>query len=761
RPDWLDPRTPVFAEIAAAYYRHQEELFGEIDHFKMDLLHEGGTPGDVPVPDAARAVETALRAARPAATWVILGWQSNPRPALLDAIDTSKVLIVDGLSDLDTVRDREAEWGGAPYAFGTIPNFGGRTTIGANTDRWTEKFTAWRDKPNSALVGTAYMPEAADRDPAALELFTELAWRREKIDRSAWFAGYAQFRYGAKDPAAEEAFAALAGTAYQLTTTDGRPIDSLFLRRPSMSSSVATAFDQAAFDRGFAALLRVNEELRGSDAYRYDLTDLARQALALRSRTLQLALRAAYATKDVTAFRGVAALWLRLMRLADTVAGCHKAFLLGPWLEEAKRFATSTEEAVELERTARVLITTWGDRAAAVELSNYANRDWQGLIGDVHVPQWEQYFTEVATALAEGRAPKAIDWYPGEETWTKDRRPYPVRPTGDVHKVAQRVHDTLAAAPYQGLTTVAVDPPALRPGGGATVTATFRNLNGLRGTGRVGFALTADEVAPEPSGPAALPAVPAGGSGSVSWRVTAPAGTLTEPLRALPYRLAVEYGPSGAAPVTVAQPGSLYLTAPLEPGWLTYTNNAAVFGQLGEKFAVNGAGNDLWRGTAHFGTVYRKGALTPGSAVVVRVDAQDNTGTWARCGIVVRNDLSAPGGAGFVNLAVTPGQGVVLSYDSNGDGSLDTYRRVTGVRAPVTLRLRRGAGTAFSGEFSLDDGLTWRSVGTVTAPGAAAVADVGLFMTATNGGSGARGTVLFSRWSADGARTGRGEGENK
>ncbi|WP_190122105.1 alpha-N-acetylglucosaminidase [Streptomyces inusitatus] len=762
RPDWLDPRTPVFAELAAAFYRHQEELFGEADFFKMDLLHEGGSAGDVPVAAAARAVETALRTARPEATWVILGWQANPRPALLDAVDTSRVLIVDGLSDLDTVTDREKEWGGAPYAFGTIPNFGGRTTIGANTDRWTARFTAWRDKPGSALVGTAYMPEAAERDPAALELFSELAWREERIDREAWFTEYARIRYGGKDAAAEEAHLALAATAYRLTSADGRPHDSLFLRRPNLTSAIGTAFDPAGFDRAFAALLRVKEPLRDSDAYRHDLTDLARQALANRSRTLQLALRSAYGAKDVESFRGISALWLRLMRLADTMAGCHRSFLLGPWLEDAKRLATSPAEAVELERTARVLVTTWGDRTVAGHLSNYANRDWHGLIADVHVPQWEAFLTEAATALAEGRAPKTFDWYPAEEAWTVDRRAYPVRPTGDAYRVATRVRDTLATAPYQGHTTVSAEPAALTPGGSATVTASFRNLNGLRASGRVDLALTGAELAPSPQGPTALPGVAAGGSGSVSWRVSAPAEPLAEPLRALPYELRVRYGPLGEDRVAVVQRGALHVAAPMAAGWRTFTSNAAVFGQLGERFAVNGAGSDLWRGTAHFGTAYRAGALTPGVSVLLRVDAQENTSSWARAGIVARDDLAVQGGPGFVNLAVTPGQGVVLSYDSNGDGTLDVYRRVTGVRAPVLLRLTRETGTAltgsltgsFTGAFSVDEGVSWRTVGTVSVPGAGAAQDVGLFMTASNGGSGARGTVRFSGWEVGVAATG-------
>ncbi|MFF3325947.1 alpha-N-acetylglucosaminidase [Streptomyces sp. NPDC002889] len=745
RPDWLDPRTQSFADVAAAFYRHQGELFGEVNHFKMDLLHEGGTAGDVPVPAAARAVERSLQSARTGATWVILGWQSNPRPALLEAIDTERLLIVDGLSDLDTVIDREKEWGGAPYAFGTIPNFGGRTTIGANTDRWTEKFTAWRDKPGSALVGTAYMPEAAERDPAALELFSELAWREEKIDREEWFAQYAQIRYGGEDPSARAAFGALAATAYKLTSTDGRPYDSLFSRRPSLTSAIGTAFDPAGFDRAFAALLKVRPSLRESDAYRHDVTDLARQALANRSRTLQLPMRAAYLDKDVDAFRALSALWLKMMRLTDTMAGCHRSFLLGPWLEDAKRLATGPEEAVELERTARVLITTWADRAAAGQLSNYANRDWQGLMNDVHVPQWEVYLTEYAAAMSEGRAPKAFDWYPSEEAWTRERTTYPVRATGDAHRIAQRVHDTLARAPYQGFVSVSVDPPAFTPGSTGTLTADFRNFNGLRATGRVDFELTGlDAVA---QGEPYLDSVPEGGSGKVSWRVTAPDEPLTEPLVPMPYALRTQYGPRGEERVAVTQRSSVHLASPLAAGWHTFTSNTAVFGQAGERFAINGAGNDLWRGTAQFGTAYRPGALTQGRSAVVRVDAQENTGSWARAGIVVRNSLGQAGGTGFLNLAVTPGQGVVLSYDTNGDGTLDTYRRLTGIKAPVLLRLTKNTGTSFTGACSTDGGATWRTIATVSVPGAVAGQDVGFFMSATNGGSGARGTVAFSGWS--------------
>ncbi|MGW8452743.1 alpha-N-acetylglucosaminidase [Streptomyces niveus] len=750
RPDWLDPRTHVFAEVAAAFYRHQGDLFGEVNLFKMDLLHEGGNAGDVPVPDAARAVETSLHTARPGATWVILGWQTNPVPALLDAVDTDRVLIVDGLSDLDSVTDRERDWGGAPYAFGTIPNFGGRTTMGANSDRWTQRFTAWRDKPGSRLVGTAYMPEAAERDPAAFELFSELAWRQEAVDRESWFRSYADLRYGGEDGAARDAFGVLEATAYRLTTADGRPVDSLFSRRPSLTSSVGTAFDTAEFDKALGSLLAVREGLRGSDAYRHDVTELARQALANRSRLLLPQLRGAFQGGDAATFRALAALWLKLMRLSDTMAGCHRSFLLGPWLEDAKRLATSPGEAVTLEWSARTLITTWADRSAAGHLSNYANRDWQGLLADVHLPQWQAYLDDLADALAAGREPKTFDWYVDEEAWTRARTAYPVRATGDAYRTALRVRDTLAAAPYQGTVGVTADPPVFTPGSTGRLKADFRNVNGLRGTGPVDFALTGPDARPD--GPTRLPSVAPAGTGSVAWSVTAPAEPLTSPLRPLPYELALEYGPRGEERVRTVQRGTVYVAGPPAPGWRTYTNNAAVFGQLGDRFAVNGGGQDLWRATTHFGTAFEEGAFGDGASVTVRVTAQENTGPWARAGIITRTALATPGSPGFVNLAVTPSNGVVLSYDTTGDGTLDTYRRITGVTAPVLLRLTRADGL-FTGACSTDDGTTWRTVASVPVPGASATQDVGLFMTATNGSSGLRGTVEFDEWGVTGGGT--------
>src|SRR5207248_2216691 len=84
---------------------------------------------------------------------------------------------------------------------------------------------------------------------------------------------------------------------------------------------------------------------------------------------------------------------------------------------------------------------------------------------------------------------------------------------------------------------------ALPPGGRATLTAALRNVNGLRATGRVDFALTGLDATAD--GPLTLPSLPPGGTGEARWRATAPAGPPPDPLRPLPHGLTAHTGRHG------------------------------------------------------------------------------------------------------------------------------------------------------------------------------------------------------------------------
>lgn len=500
RPDWLDPRTAAFDDVAAAFYRAQKERFGESTMYKMDLLHEGGNAGDVPVGEAAGAVEAALQKAHPGAVWAILGWQNNPAKALLDGVDKSRMLIVDGLSDrYTTVTDRESDWGGTPYAFGSIWNFGGHTPIGANAPDWVEQYPKWRDKEGSSLAGIAAMPEGADNNAPALALLTDLAWTPGTVDLDDWFAAYALSRYGGPDRHAAAAWQTIRDTAYNMSRADSwsEAPDGLFGARPSLTANKAAAwgpekdrYDTTAFDAALTELLAVRVELRDNSAYRYDVVDVARQVLSNRSRVLLPQIKAAHDAGDTALFGRLTKTWLGWMDLLDDLLATSGPHLLGRWLADARSWGADRAEKDRLEYDVRSLITTWGGRQSSEEgLHDYANREWSGLVGGLYRTRWQTYFS----ALATGKDPATIDWFALEDRWAHAHETYPTDPHGSPYALARSVRDLLAGTPYQAALTAGVDRGAVAEGTPATVTVTFTNRNGFAAARGVTLSVTAPE----------------------------------------------------------------------------------------------------------------------------------------------------------------------------------------------------------------------------------------------------------------------------
>jgi len=746
RPDWLDPRTSAFADVAAAFYRAQSERFGDSTMYKMDLLHEGGNPGDVPVGEAARAVEAALRKAHPGAVWAILGWQSNPAKALLDAVDRSRMLIVDGLSDrYTTVTDRESDWGNTPYAFGSIWNFGGHTPMGANAPDWVEQYPKWRDKDGSSLAGIAAMPEAADNNAPALALLTDLAWTPGVIDLDDWFAAYALSRYGGPDRHAAAAWQTIRDTAYGMSRADSwsEAPDGLFGARPSMTANKAAAwgpekdrYDTTAFDVALTELLAVRAELRNSSAYRYDVVDVARQVLSNRSRVLLPQIRAAHEAGDKALFGTLTGTWLEWMDLLDDLLAASGPHLLGRWLADARSWGADRMEKDRLEYDARSLITTWGGPASSEEgLHDYANREWAGLVGGLYRTRWKTYFDALARGLATGRTPAAIDWFALEDRWAHAHETHPTEPHGSPYALARRVRELLAATPHQALLTAGTDRGAVAEGAPATVTVTFTNRNGFAPARGVTLSLAAPGgLAVRPLDAVRTASVASGEIFTARFEVS-----LTgEPTQLVGQVVAAAVYAGGGKAVA---PVRLVAAAGVGDPYRTVSFNDAVFGQAGDELAVEGAGADLWGATNEFGAVYRPGAYGEEAVAEVTVTALDATGGWARAGLVVRDDLGAQGSAGYVNLAVTPSNGCALSWDADGDGRFDSIALSGAFTAPVRLRLTR-SGASYTGQASTD-GVTWTTVGTATPGGVAAVQDVGVFMTAANGWTGARGIATF------------------
>jgi alpha-N-acetylglucosaminidase len=462
RPGWLDPRDPHFSNLAASFYRHQHELYGDSTIYDMEIFQEGGGSGDVPIREGAQRVQQALEAAHPGALWMLMGWQDNPTQELLAALDKSRVLIADITQGRIPRDHRDEEFHGARWLFGGLWEFGGRTTLGAPLYDYAVRFPRLAQQPGNHIVGTALFTEGLDTNPFAFDLYTEMAWHANPVDLPAWTRDYAGRRYGAGDEHAQRAWQILLKTAYGYRADadlqhgePDAPSDSVFNAQPSLTAthSATWAADALRYNPdelqpALSELLQVAPSLRATETYQYDLVDVARQVLANHARVLLPEIKQAYESRNEADFRRLTTQWLEEMQLEDKLLQTNEHFLLGRWLAYPPLWASSSAQRAKLNYDARSILTTWGDRhASETGLHEYGNRDWAGLVRDYYAPRWKMYFDSLGQSLGSNQPPAKIDWFAFGDAWNRSQNKYRAIPEGDSYATAMKVAQTLGIAP--------------------------------------------------------------------------------------------------------------------------------------------------------------------------------------------------------------------------------------------------------------------------------------------------------------------------
>ena len=112
--------------------------------------------------------------------------------------------------------------------------------------------------------------------------------------------------------------------------------------------------------------------------------------------------------------------------------------------------ATKGEQGL-CERTARELVTTWTGQD---NITDYANRQWAGLMGTFYFSRWQTWLDALQSAHAAGQAVDVeatrARIREGDLAWTRRHDTYAVEPRGDVIEVSRRLlgkYSTDASAP--------------------------------------------------------------------------------------------------------------------------------------------------------------------------------------------------------------------------------------------------------------------------------------------------------------------------
>ncbi|MBW7864423.1 MAG: alpha-N-acetylglucosaminidase [Candidatus Hydrogenedentes bacterium] len=451
---FVDPHDPLFEEIGRTFITEQTRQFGTDHLYASDTFIEMSPPSNDPafLDAMGKAVHGAMRAGDPDAVWVMQGWLfvNNPdfwqppqAKALLDSVADDRMLVLDLYCESRPAWKLTESFHGKPWLWCIIQDFGDVVSMHGGLPQISHGLSAaLADPSRGKLRGAGLIMEGMGYNPVVHDLATEMFWSPEKKGLEAWVSDYARQRYGRHNRAAESAWRGFLETAYGCS---GRN-NSVICMRPALNARDVWGGGKPPYKPERLAgaldeLLSCADEFQGVDNYQYDVAHVTRQVLSEIAGQHHARIMQAHADGNRDVFGRETAAFLELLDNMDRLLATRPEFLLGKWLEDAKRWGNNEEEKRLLEWNARNQITLWGPADGV--LHDYAQKQWSGLVRGFYKPRWEQFFDALrvgmdsgATFEAEAFTRTLQEW---EAAWTHQTENHPATPSGEPVTIAREL----------------------------------------------------------------------------------------------------------------------------------------------------------------------------------------------------------------------------------------------------------------------------------------------------------------------------------
>jgi alpha-N-acetylglucosaminidase len=442
---FLEPSDSLFADLQNRVISKQIEYYGNITTFyTLDQYNENDPfSGDLDyLRNVTRGTWQSLKAANPAAVWVMQGWLfysnrdfwTNERvEAYLSGVEVdADMLVLDLFSESQPQWQRTDSYYGKPWVWNELHNYGGNMGLYGQIDNVTiNPIEALANSSN--LVGFGLTPEGQEGNEIMYSLLLDQAWSASPINTKSYFHNWVRNRYAGKNNTIPTslftAWELLRTSAYNNTNLTSNAVPkAIYELAPNITGLVNRTGHhptsiyynpQRIVDAWKHMYAGAKEEdgLWTNPAFQYDFVDVTRQVFANSFLAQYTSLIAAWHTTNTTSsssspspspssyptspphnssLHTQATHLLTTLKALDTLLSTLPSFSLNPWLDSARSWATqkstnttnSSTIANFYEYTARNQITLWGPDG---EISDYASKSWGGLVADYYVPRWEVF----------------------------------------------------------------------------------------------------------------------------------------------------------------------------------------------------------------------------------------------------------------------------------------------------------------------------------------------------------------------------------
>lgn len=455
RPSMIATDSADYDEMAAKFYEAQQYVYGETsDYYAVDPFHEGGKrPEGLTDDEISKEVLESMLRYDSNAVWTVQGWQKNPTDQLLEGMGNNReehVLIVD-LIKYPLVTSGEAqykknEFQGTSWAWCLLGNFGGNPTMNGEIETMVKEILTAKEN-SKHMVGIGIISEATYDNPMIYDLIFDLAWVDGDFNLNSWMNQYIERRYGGVSENAKKAWSLIKEANYNEGV---RLTKELFgVRTGGVPRNIGKGnigYDIHDLENALRLLLEDYDQLKDSEGYRYDLSEIMRQVVSNYALYKYHDVIDARDAKDLEAFRKAKGEFLNAFDVLNEVSRTQREQLAGEWIGKAQDRAANYDDFSKsaFEMNAKSLITTWGSIGGS--LVDYGFRTYEGMFLDVRKDNWVEYLDQVEQNLingspittpsnAAGYSRKYWKWVIGDQEYTRVAKDSPE----DLKTIADRV----------------------------------------------------------------------------------------------------------------------------------------------------------------------------------------------------------------------------------------------------------------------------------------------------------------------------------
>lgn len=487
RPDYIDPTTPLFNEIADKYYAALKANFGDVKFFWATPFWNGAKVGEKNLIPVGQAIYEAMERAAPAATWVIPAERDDPIPSLLvgfqkiepeepadpndpnakkeednetkedkpKVIDQNKLLMLDTAGDSVPLWIDNSAFSGAPWVWALQNAPAGQSGLQGDLNTANRgPITILGNENSGQMKGFGVTAEDPRNNLLYWDMLLDNLWRDKENNAGPWIIRYSRRRYGQTESATERAWALLRDSAY---TKRDNPVPLTIAARPYFIAPQGKPNDESAQrfkiaqDMGEAWKAMASAEAgiergSGAEAYRSDLVAIGAQAMESLAARYQVEISKAYRARDKETFSALRDKMMGLMSDMDELMSTRREYMAGAWIADAQKWGADDAEKKLLEQDARSLLTSW---TIPTTQRDIAHRNWGGLISTYYAPRWRIWLGALQDSLNTG---KPVDdnsvlkqTIMLEDEWAKKTSKLPASPSGDAVKLSKQLWDKYAA----------------------------------------------------------------------------------------------------------------------------------------------------------------------------------------------------------------------------------------------------------------------------------------------------------------------------